>query len=94
MFDLAGHHRPGHTFLVEGFDQPRKLTQGEPVHPYPWILLGPRIHFRFRFFFDGRDHDLHALSARCVQQQKWKSSIAGNQTQPGDLFWFHSAAPT
>jgi hypothetical protein len=57
-------------------------------------LQCPRIHFRFSFFFDGRDHDLHPMGTRRVQQQKWKSSIARNQTQPADLFWFHSAAPT
>jgi hypothetical protein len=34
------------------------------------------------------------MRARRVQQQKWKSAIAGDQTQPGDRFWFHSAAPT
>jgi hypothetical protein len=61
------------------------------VHPYARVGRGPCIHLRFGFFFDGGHHHFSAMSARRVEQQKRKSPIAGDQTQPGDRFWFHTA---
>jgi hypothetical protein len=50
----------------------------------PWVGGGPCIHLRLGFFFDSGDDDMDSPSARGVEQEKRKSSIASNQTQPGD----------
>src|ERR1700678_2286429 len=55
----------------------------------PGVGGGPCIHFRLGFFFDGGDHHRNALSARGVEQQKWKSPVAGDQTQPVDRLCVH-----
>ena len=67
MFNLAGHHGPGHAFLAEGVDQSRQLPEREPMDLHPWVGGGACIHLRLGFFLDGGDDHMNALSARGVE---------------------------
>jgi hypothetical protein len=50
------------------------------MHAYTGVARSPGIHLGFGFFFNGGHDHFDAMSARCFQQQKRKSAVAGDQT--------------
>ncbi len=77
MLDLSGHDGAGDAFFVEGFDEPGKLAEGEPVDGGRSVAF----YLRVGFFLNGGDDDLVALGSGGVKDEEGEAAIAGDQAQ-------------
>ena len=75
VLHLPGHDGAGDAFLMQQFERARQLAQADPVQSRRDFL-----ELR-RSLFANRDHGhVDALAARRFQHQKWKLSVAGDQS--------------
>ena len=75
VLHLPGHHGAGDAFLVQQFERAREFSQADPVQSRrDFLQLG-------RSLFANRDHrHVNPLAARGFEHQKWKLSVAGNES--------------
>src|SRR6185503_10298956 len=75
MLDLSGHDRVSDLLAFEEPDQPAQLT-----HAHPFTRRGLLFNLLRCLFLYCRDHHLDAPRSRAVEHEKWKSSVACNQS--------------
>jgi hypothetical protein len=80
VFDLTGHDGSGDTFGAEGVDETRELTEGEPVDVDVGIGCGSGVDLRVGLFLDGGHDYSEAVSARCIEEEEGKTTVAGDET--------------
>src|SRR5215831_1475534 len=61
---------------MKGFYQLRKLPEREPVNSG----CPSRLDLRKSLFFDGGHHHVISLRSRRIEHKKWKTAVAGNET--------------
>ena len=76
MLDLSRHDGTLHALALESVNQPGKFSQRKPMNGGSMVF-----DFGEGFFLDGRDDDFVAFSAGCVEHQKRKAAVAGNETE-------------